>query len=251
MSIKKTGQRSFVLRAQWRDAKTGRKRSLTEHYEGTLRGAELRRAKLLTDAKASGDKRQRQRMEAFARSWMQSRAPRIKPSTAVRYASALDKHILPALGDYWLDRLDRDDVQAYVNARTGEGAEGHTVMNELRLLRAMARDAVADKVCVVNWADRVTPPAVRKWTEERPNLFTAAQLAAVLGAVPKRWLPAVTLSAFTGLRWGEMSALRWSDIDPVEGSIKIRRSNWRGRIGTPKTDPFHTNGGTDSLQASC
>jgi integrase len=239
VSIEEIGPRTFRVRAQWRDPKTGRKRSATGIHEGDRRGAKALLSKLRSDGRSASDKAKRQRLDQYAKSWMRSRVLRIKPSTATRYASALDKHILPALGDYWLDKLDRDDVQAYVNARTEAGAEGGTVLNELRVLRTMARDAVADKLCATNWADRVTPPKVRTWTEERPNLFTAPQLAGLLSAVPRQWLAAVTLSAFTGLRWGEMSALRWSDLDVEAGAIRVRRANWRGHIGDPKTKGSH------------
>lgn len=237
MSMKQIGPRLWELRVQWRDPKTGGKRSLQERFEGTERAAGSRLAALRRDAKAIGARPERQKLEAFARSWMASRVARgIKPSALARYASALDTHILPALGDYWMDRIERDDVQAYVNARTLDGAKGHTVMNELRLLRAMARDAAADGASPKNWCDRVIPPAVSRWTEDRPNLLSAPQLAAVLASVERAWLPMVTLAAFTGLRWGELSALRWGDVDTEAGSIRIRRSNWRGELQTPKTD---------------
>jgi len=56
-----------------------------------------------------------------------------------------------------------------------------------------------------------------------------------MNAVPKQWAPLVMLLATTGLRWGEASALRWSDLDHEAGLIRIRRGNWRGQIVTPKT----------------
>lgn len=235
MSMKQTGPRAWLLRVQWRDPKTGRKRSRTEPFVGTERGAGLQLAKLRSDAKMIGARPARQRLAQFARSWMLLRAQRLKPSVRIRYASALDLHILPALGDHFLDKLERSDVLAYVAARTAAGAQGNTVLNELRLLRTMAREAHADGLCSRNWADRVTPPAVRRWTEERPNLLTAKQLGAVLAAVPRPWLALVTLSAFTGLRWGEVSALRWLDVDTKAGSIKVQRANWRGTIVKVKT----------------
>ena len=44
------------------------------------------------------------------------------------------------------------------------------------------------------------------------------------------WYPAVLLDSFTALRWGELSALRWDDIDEAKGVIRVERGNWRGTV---------------------
>lgn len=234
MSMKQIGPRLWLLRVQWRDPKTSLKRSRQEEFEGTERAAKSQLERLRADAKASGRPVPRQTLEAFARSWMSARVVGLKPSVSRRYAAALDGHIIPALGSYRMDKLERSDVEAYVATRVKQ-ASGNTVLNELRLLRTMAKEAHLAEACSRNWAAGIKPPAVNKYTDDNPNLLTQAQLGAVLAAVPRRWLALVTLSAFTGLRWGEVSALRWSDIDEAAGSIKVRRANWRGEIVDVKT----------------
>ena len=42
-------------------------------------------------------------------------------------------------------------------------------------------------------------------------------------------------ATMTGLRQGELVALRWQDVDWVAGVVRVRRSYTRGRFGTPKT----------------
>lgn len=49
------------------------------------------------------------------------------------------------------------------------------------------------------------------------------------------WYPLFLTMALTGARFGEVSALRWSDIDEDADVIWIRRSQWHGRVGTTKT----------------
>ncbi len=50
------------------------------------------------------------------------------------------------------------------------------------------------------------------------------------------WYAAVLLDVIAGLRWGELSALRWEDIDEQEGVIKVRRGNDKGReVSSTKT----------------
>lgn len=234
MSIKREGPRRYLVRVQFRDPKTKRKRSLEARVEGTRQDAEKEYQRLL-DARSEGGRRQSQTLRAFAKSWLRSRAPSLKPSVAAKYANSLDRHIAPALGDYLLDMITPSDVQGYINARVAADASGNTVLNELRLIRTIARDSVAEGQAPRYWADRVKPPAVNTYTEEDPNLLQPAELASMLGKVRAYWRPVVTLMAFTGLRWGEASALRWDDIDEARGIIRIRRSNWKGVAVSPKT----------------
>ncbi len=234
MSIKRLGPKLYQVRVQFRDPKTKRKRSLEKTVNGTERDAR-RAERELAAVRDQGGRRKAQTLRAFAKSWLRTRLPTLKPSVAKKYATSLDLHIGPALGDYLLDKIAPSDVQDYVNERVAAGAAGNTVLNELRLLRVLARDSVAEGAAPRNWADRVKAPPVASYTEEAPNLLQPAELAQLLAVVPRRWLALVTLIGFTGLRWGEASALRWEDLDVELGIIRIRRSNWKGKTTAPKT----------------
>ena len=45
----------------------------------------------------------------------------------------------------------------------------------------------------------------------------------------------VLLGADAGLRQGEIIALEWGDVDLVAGALTVRRSSWKGQVGTPKS----------------
>lgn len=248
MSIKRLSKDRYLVRV----AKVSRKNGKLEDRRVVVKGprAKAEEAERQLEAElAAGGRPQRQTLSTYARSWAAARRDALKPSVRQKYGNALALHILPALGDCYLDALTPADVQRYVTDRVGEGAAGNTVLNELRLIRTIAADSVADRACESMWAQRVKPPRVATYTEERPNLLTAPQLAQVLGAVPPRWRSLVTLMATTGLRWGEASALRWEDLElwpdfvtapdrkawDAVGQIKVRRSNWKGQAVEPKT----------------
>lgn len=81
------------------------------------------------------------------------------------------------------------------------------------------------------------------YCDEDPNALTAEQLAAFLDTAKRiatgRWYPLLSTLAFTGMRVGEVTALKWDDIVmPTHGSdgyIKVQRAHWMKHVGTTKT----------------
>ena len=71
-----------------------------------------------------GERPERVRFRDYARSWVITKAPPIKPARRVKYATSLDVHILPALGDHDRNALQPHDVKAWVAAFL-ESARGH------------------------------------------------------------------------------------------------------------------------------
>lgn len=159
MSVEQVGIRKWRVRVQYRDPRTGRSRSFERTVEGARRDALGVESQLRAQAKRGAERKQRLKLSAYASSWIASRVGAVRPSVAKKYATSLDLHVLPALGDYYLDALTPADVQTYVVERSKRAA-GNTVLNELRLIRTTARDSVAAGYAERNWADRVKPPPV-------------------------------------------------------------------------------------------
>ena len=57
----------------------------------------------------------------------------------------------------------------------------------------------------------------------------------LLGAVDEEWRTMVLVALRTGMRMGELIALRWQDVDLVAGKITVRQNAVKGKIGTPKS----------------
>jgi len=112
------------------------------------------------------------------------------------------------------------------------------VANRLRLLRTIAKDAVAEGLTDIDFCARVRLPRCNAWDEDNPNRLTADQLDKLLAVMRDEeayWYALVLTMSLTGLRWGEVSGLSWEDIDEDAGVIRIRRSNWKGEPVEPKT----------------
>jgi len=177
------------------------------------------------------------RLTAYATSWMKSKAVAVKPSTAETYATVLDCHVMPHLGDFFLDKLTDRDVREWHAALVDRMAK-QTANNALRMLKMVLGDGCAEFSLPRSPAERVRSFPVRQSPDDDPNLLSPEELGKVLDAFrstePTDYPLALTL-ALTGLRYGEASALRWSDIREDEGLIRVVRGQWKGHVSTTKT----------------
>ncbi len=242
--IQSLGAGSYRVRVKWRDPKTGKFKEIDRTFEGLASPAEAngRREELRARLEAGElEARARMRVQDYAHSWLNTKLPTLKPSTANRYATALDVHALPCIGDMYMDAVEHADIVG-LRDRLAERLAPATVNSALRVLRTMFGDAVVE-------LDLPRDPTARTkaMTEARadgdPNCLTGEQLARLLDAVQRttpRHYPLFRLLAETGMRISEATSLRWEDIDERRGVITIRRSHWRGHVGTTKTNRTRT-----------
>ncbi len=158
-------------------------------------------------------------------------ANRHKPSGIQAKETIIRVHLLPALGSRKLDKISNKDVQRLKNRLSGKAAK--TVNNVLTVLSTMLKVAVEWEIL-----ERV-PCTIRllKVSRKEAQFHDFDQYARLVEAsrsVDERALLAVLLGGDAGLRCGEMSALRWTDVDLTKRQLHVGRSNWRGIITSPK-----------------
>jgi integrase len=106
------------------------------------------------------------------------------------------------------------------------------------MLKMVLGDGCAEFNLPRSPAERVRAFPVRHSPDDDPNLLSPEELGKVLAAFrstePTDYPLALTL-ALTGLRFGEASALRWSDVREDEGLIRVVRGQWKGHVSTTKT----------------
>ena len=169
----------------------------------------------------------------YAQQWIELRARKLKRSTMVKYVKDLEKYILPVLGGRKLDEIRPSDIRAMLAKDPGAPI---CQKNRVRLLSAIAKDALADGLIERDFCLRVSVKVPPAYSEEQPNSLTPVQLAQLLAHFDDEWIDAAHLMAFTGMRWCEVAGLQWADIDLEAGVLRIRRANVKGYIGEPKTD---------------
>ncbi|MEM9489364.1 MAG: tyrosine-type recombinase/integrase [Myxococcota bacterium] len=171
-------------------------------------------------------------LSGCARTWIEIRSARLAYSTTAKYRNDLDKHILPALGHRFLDELKPTDIRAMLaQDRSADNAR----KNRLALLRAMVKDALADGLIDRDFCLRMSVKVAPVYSDEESNLLNPERLGALLAHFSDEWLDALYVIAFTGIRWCEVSGLKWSDLDLARGILRIKRSNVKGHLGPSKT----------------
>lgn len=161
---------------------------------------------------------------------------RLAPSTTSSYAKNIRLHVAPQLGGIALARLTGTRItQLYRHLETsgrqdhraGEGLAARTVRYVHTILKAALAEAVTQGLLATNPADKARPPAARDAHAPEIHPWTGEELAAFLGWAQQEQRPdaaAWHMLAYTGMRRGEMLALRWRDLDFDNGRLSVRRS---------------------------
>lgn len=168
------------------------------------------------------------------------------PKTHDNYRRIVTRHLLPSLGHVFLRDLRPDHIgDLKTRLLSGEKSTasvplaGATAFKILGVLKVAMAEAVRAGVLARNPSEAVSSPSVRAAAERRA--LTDEEIAALVAqATGTRYDVPVRFTLATGLRQGELLALRWSDVDHDAGTIDVRRtlSYVGGKVEflPPKTD---------------
>lgn len=177
----------------------------------------------------------------WAEQWLAGLADR-KPKTLAGYRSLLDSRVLPTFGRLPLKSITTATVRRWVSEMTEEELSSARVRQARQVLHASLKQAVDDGAIVANPVERVKPPTVRP---RRQRFLTAEELSMLADAAEEVRPGAgavVWFLGWSGLRWGEMVALRHSCIEGRRVHVREAATEVKGRVvfGTPKTHEERT-----------
>ena len=129
-------------------------------------------------------------------------------------------------------------IEGYAATKLSEGLAPKTVRNHMVLLNGLFRHAQKYGWCAANPVAAADRP--RDDGEPDTRFLDQAELEAVIAAAPDDPLGRMErvlylTAAMTGLRQGELVALRWRDVDWNARVVRVRRSFTRGELGRPKS----------------
>ncbi len=176
--------------------------------------------------------------------WLDLARNEVSPKTWERYAEIVDKHLIPALGALPLAKLQTIHVQDYYAKALREGRRdgtgglsAQTVRHHDRVLNVAMKRARALKLIATNLIEDVTRPRVER--EEIEHLDPSDAVKLLRTAAGTRLHAPVFLALATGIRRGELLALRWSDLDLDRGNLTVAQAIEQTRDGLrfklPKT----------------
>ena len=146
------------------------------------------------------------------------------PTTVRNYKSQVEKSIRPPLGKIKVNRLSARHLDELYGAMKQQGSAAKTIRNVHAIISSALHQAVRWGWVRENVADRARPPRI---TQRRVNPPSVEAVRAVVTAAEvrdPRLAPLLMLAALTGMRRGELCALKWSDVDLQAGVLDVSRS---------------------------
>lgn len=240
----KTGSDTYTV--HWRDSGRFRQRTFTVKRDAERFGLrvedEMAQGRSTTPYTSRGKTVAQVVEESLAAS-----GPHLKPRTRNGYRYDYDNHVLPALGSKRIAALTSADVERWVADLHASGLAPATVRNTFVALNKACRYAVRHRYIGANPCAGTVLPKVTAHDERFQALFlTPAQVEALAAALdtdadgsPSPYGLIVRVAAYTGLRAGELAALRIKDINTFKREIRVERNVQRiaGEwvVGTPKS----------------
>jgi integrase len=162
-----------------------------------------------------------------------------KTSTVDAYLSWNRAHFEPFFGTATVDRIDRRLVEAFDVDLARKDLSPKSRRLALGALHSIFEFAIREGWATYNPVKEVEQPQAAG-ADPDIRFLEIDEVEALLRAVPEDDLGRVErvmylTAAMTGMRQGELLALRWTDVDWIAGRIRVRRNYVRGEYGTPKS----------------
>ena len=197
-------------------------------------------------------------LDEWMNRWMEEYAePTLRHSTICGYRTNIKYHISPALGAMQIRLITRNDVQKFYNSLKNKKSQNRihgeekmisdvTIRGIHMLLHEMMDAAVRAKLISKNPTNGTTIP---KNNYAPKNILNDEQLDAFMDAIRNEplWYDFFYTEITTGLRRGEICALKWIDLDDTTGKLKVQRTVHSVKGGKLEIGETKTEKGTRSI----
>lgn len=180
-------------------------------------------------------------VDAFAEIWMESIETSIKISSTDTYLSYYNKHIKPEIGNIVIRNVKQYHCQKIINKMIEDGYAHETISVVRSVMNSIFDYAVKCDAIIKNPCDIHLNSSAGKPKKKKEALSVAEEKVFLQSIEGHSHENAFRFALQTGIRVGELIALKWSDIDWDKGLMHIQRTmqyipksqSWR--IGSPKS----------------
>jgi integrase len=207
------------------DPVTGKPRQLSKTVHGSAREADAVMRDLIDNQVPSGPAGLGQTVGTLIDHWLEECGRvDLSPTTIRNYRAQVERHIRPALGTIPLTRLTAKDLDGLYGSLKASGMSPKTIRNYHAILSSALHQAERWGWVRRNVAELAKPPRVTPKRVKAPSVDEVRRIIEAGEGRDPRLAPLLMLGALTGMRRGEMCALRWTDVDLELGRVAVERS---------------------------
>ena len=183
---------------------------------------------LLSQKSEQGDKNDPEFGE-LATKWFELKKNKLKKSTIIDYRNSLNNIILPRFGNIPVSKISYLDIETFI---MDLNVKNKRAKNILVPMRNVFKIALREGYIQQNPVNLLDPIQIEK-PEIDPLSFDEVQL--IIQNVNPHYANFFNVAFFTGMRFSELAALKWKNVDFRLGVIKVREASVRGEEDRPKT----------------
>ncbi len=175
----------------------------------------------------------KEKYELWIAEWLRIKRNYVKESTYIRYRNTIENHIKPQLGKYPINRISSTLLENFVSEKLqngrldGKGGLSPKTMTDIVIIiKESLKYAQSSGITIICNFDRIS---LKKPNKEMRVLSVSEQqrLLEVLFDGFDRYKLGVFLCMYTGIRIGELCALKWKNISLSERTLKIEQTMQR------------------------
>ena len=164
-----------------------------------------------------------------AKQWIKIKETKVKSSTLKDYRGAMNHYVLPKFGNVPIDQISYMDIEVFISRLKCTNKRKNNILVPIRDIFKMAHRA--------GYIEKNPMALVENPRNEKPDIHPLSmdEVNLLLQNVLPYYRNFFIVAFFTGMRFGEMAALKWRNVDFNLRIIKVRETRVRGEEGVPKT----------------
>lgn len=179
--------------------------------------------------------------EEVVEQWLLS-TRHLRSGTRANVESRLRKHVLPAFGSYPIASIQPAAVRGWVAKLVDSGLSPSTVKAVYGTFSRIMRTAEIDGLIARSPCIGVSLP--RETSHQEMHFLESAEIARLADTIDERYRTLIYTAAYTGLRWGELAALRVSKVNFLRSNLHVVEAltevNGNVEVGPTKTGSHRT-----------